>query len=1122
MNFYMTSNSGKISRIYAKISLKLKLTFIILFSFIVQASATSSFAQITLNEKAVPLELIIKKISSQTGYDFFFNAHMLSLTKPITLNVKNASIEDVLKLCFANQPLTYKLAEKTIVLQYVTIPPKANKEKDIVVTGKVIDETGKPIVGATVKIRSNGEAAKESKGISTDKNGEFNIVAQSENDVLVISYIGYVTQTIKVNQAPASIKLVIAEKALEAVIISTGIIERKKESFTGATATFSGEQLKAIGNQNIIQSLKTLDPSFIQLENNALGSNPNVLPNLEIRGKTSIVSASLQDQFSSDPNQPLFILDGFETSLRTIVDLNMNRIASVTILKDAASTALYGLKASNGVVVIETLKPKPGEMRINYVSDLNIEAPDLSGYNMMNSEEKLLFEKLSGRYTAAATDQPQQIYLDKLYADHLAEIRKGVDSYWLNEPLQIGFSQRHSIYADGGDNALRYGVGASYKNLSGAMKGSIREDWGANVDLTYRKGKFNIINKIYISGYKAENSPYGSFSTFVNTNPYYRKLSPGARYLEQAKTNSNTIYNVTNPLYNAALNSFSNSKNLALQNNLQVNLDINKNFAVRSGLQIQKGITTDLDFVSPLNTTFDNASLFEKGSYKNNKVDNFRYSANLMLIYAKVFNLKHSLTTNLRGEIANSESRATSFSAVGFPDASNGNPSFAYSYKPDSRPSSASAVSRTNALQFSANYSFDNRYLADVSFSFNGSTAFGSNKKYTPYYAGGIGWNVHNEVFMKEVRWINTLRFTVNTGITGNQNFSSYSSISTYGYDSYINYYGQGVSLNSIGNPNLKWQNSVQTNIGGDIVMLNNKLALNVNLYQKTTDPLVVAIDLPSSTGLSKLPFNVGHLKTKGIEVNLKYSPIYKPADRIVWTLGITSAMYNSTYGGFNNTLASLNKAQQNSNSLIRYKDGSSPNDLWAVPSLGIDPATGQEVFLKTDGQYTFTYSTADIVKVGNGTPAAEGVISSNFSYKGFSFGVNLRYVLNRDIFNTALFNKVENITSLGLANNQDKRALYDRWKNPGDLAQFKAISLTNTTQISSRFVQTENTITGESIRFGYRFEEGKQWFKKVGLSSLNLNAYMNDILRFSSILNERGTAYPFTRSVSFSLSAGF
>lgn len=1114
MNFYMTFNNGNEGLIYAKILLKLKLTFIIIFTFILQASATSSFAQITLHERATSLEKVIQKIKQQSGYDFFYNSNLLKKAAPISLNLKNATVEDALKASFENQPFTYRIEDKTIIITEMKRLETVVRYTSV--TGRVLDETGKPIQGASVKVKGSTIA------VITDSNGEFKIITPSENDILVISYIGYVTQNIKVSLTPLTIKLLVAEKELQSVVISTGIVDRKKESFTGATATFSGEQLKAIGNQNIIQSLKTLDPSFIQLENNALGSNPNILPNLEIRGKTSIVSTSLQDQFSSDPNQPLFILDGFETSLRTIVDLNMNRIASVTILKDAASTALYGLKASNGVVVIETVKPKPGQMRLNFTSDLNVEAPDLSDYNMMNSEEKLEFEKLAGRYTAAATNQPQQIYLDKLYADHLAEVRRGVNSYWLSEPLQTGFSQRHSIYADGGDNTLRYGAGASYKNLSGAMKGSGREDWGANIDLTYRKGKFNIINKSYVSGYKAENSPYGSFSTFVNTNPYYRKAPSTVRYLEQAVANGVTLYSVTNPMYNAALNSFSNGKNIALQNNLQLNLDINKNFAVRSGLQIQKAITTEVDYVSPLNTTFDDVSIFEKGSYKNYRVDNFGYNANLMFIYARVFNLKHSLTTNLRGELRNSENRSTTFDAVGFPEASNGNPNFAYSYKLGARPNSASAVSRTNALQFSANYSFDNRYLADFSFSYNGSTAFGSNKKYTPYYAGGIGWNVHNEAFMKKVSWINTLRFTANTGLTGNQNFSSYSSISTYGYDSYINFFGQGVSLNSIGNPNLQWQNSVQTNIGADIVMLNNKLSLNVNLYQKNTDPLVVAIDLPSSTGLSKLPFNVGQLKTKGIEANLRYSPIYKPEERIVWTLGITGSMYKSKYSGFNNTLASLNKAQQNSKSLIRYKDGSSPNDLWAVPSLGIDPATGQEVFLQADGQYTFAYSTDDIVKVGDGTPTAEGVVSSNFSYKGFSFGINLRYVINRDIFNTALFNKVENITYQGLANNQDKRALYDRWKNPGDIAQFKAISITNPTQISSRFVQTENTLTGESIRLGYRFDERKPWLKKVGLTSLNLNAYMNDILRISSILNERGTSYPFTRSVSFSLSAGF
>jgi len=1100
-----------------KLLLIMKMIIIIILISLIQVSAATYGQRVTLSEKNISLKKVFKQIRNQTGYDFMYDAAIMKSIHPIDIDLRNTSLTNALITCLSGHDLTFEIRDKSVIIK--SKPAETIISLQLALSGIVLDEHNIPISGASIKIKGISNRATVS-----NKEGRFVVIPASENDVLVISYIGYVSQEIKVKgvKSPLTIKLKIEENNMMDVVITGTGITRNKNSFTGATASYTGEQLRAVGNQNIIQGLRALDPSFIQIENNQFGSNPNVLPNIEIRGKTSI-SSSLQDQFASDPNQPLFILDGFETSLRTIIDLNQNRIGSVTILKDAASTAMYGSKASNGVVVIETVKPRQGQMNLNYSSDLNLEMPDLSGYNMMNAAEKLEFERLSGRYTypGSVAVPTYQRNLDSLYNVHLMEVTRGVNTYWLNVPLRTGFSQRHSIYADGGDNTLRYGVGVTYKKTAGAMKGSGREDWAGNVDLTYRRGKFNFSNKLYINGYKADESPYGSFSTFVNTNPYFRKDSPNSRYLEESFDYRMSTMRVSNPLYNASLNSINNSKNIAIQNNLQMIIDLSNELKIQAAIQVQKGTTTALEFLSPLNTAFDDTNIFEKGSYRNSKTDNFNYNGYLMLTYGKVFAGTHSVTANIRSELRDNDNENVTFTAVGFPASSNGNPSFAYSYKPNSRPATALSKTRTNAILASANYAYMGKYLADFSFRYDGSTAFGSNKKYSPYLSGGLGWSIHNEEFMKTVGWINTLKLYANMGTTGNQNFASVSSISTYGYDSYINLYGQGVMLNSLGNPNLKWQNSVQTSIGTDMVLFNNRLTINLNAYQKKTDPLVVAIDLPSSTGISSFPINVGLLDTKGLEAMVKYSPVYRPAERVVWTIGVTGTTYTSKYDGFSNVLASLNTKSQTNKSLIRYKDGYSPQDIWAVPSIGIDPGTGMEVFEKVDGQYSFIYDVNDIKKVGNSQPKVEGVFSNTFSYKGFSFNMSLRYILGRDIFNEALYKKVENISMDALKNNQDRRALYDRWKQPGDMARFKGIDLLGTTPMSSRFVQTENVLSGESVSFGYNFQTQK-WLSRVGLSALRLNAYMNDIFRVSTVRRERGIDYPFARSVSFSLNASF
>lgn len=440
----------------------------------------------------------------------------------------------------------------------------------------VIKDAKETIVGATVIAQNVQTGIKTTT--SSDKNGVFSFPRLAAGPYkFTINFIGYETKTVtgEVRDGGTfSLSVVLKESStsLDKDVIVTGTgITRNKNSFTGVTATFSGETLKSIGNNNIIQSLRTLDPSFILMENNLAGANPNVLPVIEVRGKTSVPTATLKDQFGTDPNQPLFILDGFETTLQNIVDLDMNRVASVTILKDAASTALYGARASNGVVVVETIRPKAGQLQFTYSNDFRVESPDLSGYNMMNAAEKLQFEKLAGRYNYFVSNATyQQIGLDQIYNNHLAAVKRGVDTYWLNEPVQTGITENNSIYAQGGDQAFTYGVGLNYKTQSGAMKGSGRDTWSGNINLTYRKGKFNINNILYVRGYSSTDSPYGSFSNFVNANPYYIK-DPSQRYLEVSNTSTYSELKVRNPLYDASLPNTSTAENLEVQNNFQLN-----------------------------------------------------------------------------------------------------------------------------------------------------------------------------------------------------------------------------------------------------------------------------------------------------------------------------------------------------------------------------------------------------------------------------------------------------------------------------------------------------------------------------------------------------------------------
>lgn len=1016
---------------------------------------------------------------------------------------------------------------KFIFCLSMPIFPTLSYSQDVILyKGKVVSqETKKPIAGVSIIVKEQGIKS------TTDKDGLFTLKSNSPSMLTTFRHFGYKSLVIslKYSSEPILIEMINEHENIDEVVV-TGIVNRRKEVFSGSTATFSGEELRGIGNQNVLQSLRTLDPSFIMVDNNLSGSDPNALPRIELRGKSSVIKENnfgvLTDEYSRDPNSPLFILDGFEATLRQITDLDMNRIASVTLLKDAASTALYGARSANGVVVVETIKPKPGQLYLSYTADVGFDIPNLRDYNLMNAEEKLEYERLAGRYESKSFAKEDFVMLERFYNERLKAVKEGVNTYWLVKPLRnVATTQNHSLNAEGGSQEFQYNIGGNYNKMPGVMKGSDRTTWGARVNINYRTGKFNFNNNSYVSGYKAYNSPYGSFSTYAQINPYYKSEIVG-RYVEQTPSgyDGNTPFNVPNPLYNSQLNSVSYNSNFLVTNNIGFNYMIDNSIRLDGAFQLSKIIDNGVNFVSPLDTRFDHVVNEQKGTYQHSTMNGFNYTGNLQLIYNKIINEKHSLTSNVRAELQEINSSVLGFTAVGFPEGVEGVPSFAYSYKPDSKPevNISPKVRRVNGLA-SLNYVFDNRYFFDGTFRIDGSTAFGSSNKFSPFWSAGLGWVTKRESFFKDVNWLDVLTLRGNIGKTGNQNFNSFSSTTVFYLEDDNNDFGQSLYHSSVGNPNLKWQTTRTTSFSLDFGGFNNRLTANLNFYHKYTDPLIVMIDATSSNGILSYPKNTGNMTYKGMEWALKYSPIFETAERKVWTIGITGSNYTSRYDGFNNTLNALNVEMQQSSSIQRFADGRSPDDIWSYKSFGIDPSTGNEVFLTKEGLYTYDYQLADIRVVANSRPVVEGVISSTLRLKGFTFGAYMRYSLGASKFNHALYSKVENISFGDLGYNQDKRALEMRWRESGDIAQFKRISDTDYTPISSRFISKENYFAGESISMGYEVDaKSSPWLAASKFKTLRFSAFMNNIFRVSNILLERGIDYPFANRISFSLNATF
>ncbi|WP_431242515.1 hypothetical protein ACQ9BO_22220 [Flavobacterium sp. P21] len=795
-----------------------------------------------------------------------------------------------------------------------------------------------------------------------------------------------------------------------------------------------------------------------------------------------------------------------------------------------ASTALYGSRSANGVVVIETNKPVAGKLQISYVYNSSYELADLSVYNLMNAEQKLEFERLSKAYVVPRLgDYAVQYKWDQIYNKRLADVRRGVDTYWLNEPIQMGITSGHSLAIGGGSDEFRFNLAGNYKSLSGTMKGSEHNTWGYNANLIYRKKRISFNNNFFISGGNNQESPYGSFSTWAKASPYYEKYNENGvptRYLDGTNIPvGNPIVNdyvnqEENPLYNVRLNSFDKGVDFNFTNNFAVNYDVNPHIKTTAAISVSRLQTTSTKFISPDDTQFISDIPTEKGSYKRTDYLTNKWNGNIGGTYSNVFNNVHSLNYTLRASALETRYGYYGSTLRGFPLGVPGNPNFAFGFEVNSKPSNYSEMVRSVDLTNQLNYAYNRKYLLDLTHTISGATNFGTNKKYSPYYGIGLGWNMNYEFNMNE-DIVNILKLRANYGQTGNQNLVGFASHDIYTYDDDTNIFGAGLNVSQLANVDLEPQKTKDLSLGLDLAMFRNRLTATFGAYRRRTSPQIVAIDLVASTGVTAYPLNIGYITTQGLELKANYTIISNPKANLFWAVGLTATTNENELGGFNNALASLNDAAKKTTSLTRFYDGASTNDLWAVPSLGIDPATGREVFLKKNGETTFILDKNDERIMGNSREIATGVFSTSVNYGNFSLGVFIRYSFGADQFNTALYDKVENISSSNIFDNQDARAFTDRWTTPGQMAQFKAISLTNNTPISSRFIQKADYISGESLRLGYRVTN-RAWLNKSGLAGLGFNAYANEFFRVSTIKAERGIEYPFSRIYSLSLNVSF
>lgn len=1130
-----------------KKGIKVGIMMLFLFGNSAIIVAQSSSKKISISCKNEPLANVLKKVEKASGCKVLFTYDEVQDYK-VTISAKQQQVGSILKSIFDKLPFNYKFKGN-----FINVSKKKKRifslsdgeEKGThTVRGIVIDEYGNAIPGVNIVV-VNGRY-----GTTTNVEGNFKLDLKSEKETVEFSFIGMKKKRMVLNAQNGYVKVTLSEDAqhLEDMVV-TGYRSVSKNSYTGSSTQITGDDLRKVSQTNILDAIQSYDPSFRLLDNTQFGSDPNSMPEMVIRGQSGVGVRQLdtdrlsKSNLQNNPNLPTFIMDGFEVSLEKIYDLDPTRIESITILKDAAATAIYGSRAANGVIVVTTVAPKPGEVRVSYGFTGSLETPDLRDYNLANASQKLEIERRAGLFEVGNININSESDGVNAYNRKLALILRGIDTDWLSLPLRNGFDQKHSVFIEGGTQNLRYGIDGSFNKVEGVMKGPGRDRYSLGISLDYRLKNFQVKNTTTFNHTKSKESPYGSFSDYTSLMPYDTPYEKGVltQKLNYSISSNNRVRN--NPLYEATLCNYNWNSYDEFVNNLSFNWYINDYWMAKGQFSVSKKYSRSEKFIDPLssNTSVDsNSSISQKdklGDLYTTSGNNLNLTGNAFIYYNQSFN-KHNLNASAGWEINTSTYDNLSAHYRGFP--SGQFHSLNYANEIYKKPTKTEGTSRMVSMLATANYTWNNIYLVDASVRFDGSSEFGANQRWAPFFSTGLGVNIHNYEFLKGNKYLNKLKVRGSYGRTGKVNFPDYAAQTVYDplFDEWYAT-GYGAVLKALGNKDLTWEKTDKYDFGIETQLFKERLTLDFDYYYEKTIDLVNDVTLSSTSGFSTYKNNMGEVENKGFELTARYDVIRNKTWLVaLWgniahntnkilKISDSQRAYNLRVAEFykkeqlnqQNIGYSLNDANY-SVPIAQYEEGQSLTSIWAVKSLGIDPTTGKEIFLNRDGSVTDKWDATQEVVCGNTQPDFNGAFGFNVSYKQWSLFASFLYEWGGQQYNQTLVDRVENATIS--QSNVDLRVLTDRWQKPGDIAQFKDIKDASLTTLpTSRFVQDNAFLRLNALTLTYDFD--RAWLKrKLGLRMLRLETSTSDLINWNSVRQERGLSYPKSYKFNFSVKAQF
>lgn len=1099
------------------------LCFFFLLSVSVSAASYSQNARFTLALENVALTDVFSTIRKSSEFTFIYNMDDVRNIRVKSINVHEATIQEILDEILRNTGFVYQIEDYVIVIQ-----PQETKEekKSLRLKGWVRDQKKEPLPGVTVRMVG------VSLGTATNAQGWFAIDLPVTKGEVEFSFVGYKKQKIAFTEKTDTLRIVLEEdlQQVEEVVV-TGIFNKPKESFTGTVTSVTKEDLKVNFSRNLIQTLANIDASLLIVQNNEMGSDPNTLPEIQLRGASTMLDISDLENQKKRPeyNQPLFIMDGFEVDLERVMDLNQNDIESITILKDASATSLYGSRGANGVIIITTTLASAGALTVSYEGRLNLQIPDFSTYdNLMTAAEKFEVEKLYGVWDNLSSNLPNGQKYEDAYKEIEAAIADGLNYNWLKVPTRTGVGQNHALRFMGSQESWNYALSLSYDDTKGSMKESDRKNFNGMMQLGWRNDKWNVRQSLSVGINKSQDSPYGQFSYYVQMNRYWEPYDENGKPVDSFY-HPTSNYAIDNPLYDHAVGVWNKTKYTNLRSNTMVDFIITPHLKATATLGLNRKSKTADSFIPPEHTRFQYVTDIEKkGSFARGESEETMWQGRFALNYNDIFREKHMVTLGASAELSETTTDDIQWSAVGYISSNVSHPGMSMSYPSTGGTSGSESTVRRASLIATANYYYDQRYFMDLSINYNGASSFGKNNRFQYFYSLGAGWVVSNETFVKEhLPFLDEMRLRYSFGVTGNMFVSPEKSLEVFDRNSSYTYLG-GIawSLNQFANPELEQQNTYQHNAGLDLKLFNSRITVSLNYYNYLTNNTLTDMNLPISHGFERIIGNVGKIRNEGLDGNINVGLYRDTEKKVNWTLNASFSKRKNTVvklsEGFKERISMHNRSMSTNTDFIKYQEGRSLDAIYGLRTVGVDPTSGQRVFLKKDGVTTTLDQNADdLVYLGDHQPKLNGTFSTSFYYGGFNFTIGFGVRWGGKAINQTEMSKGENA---GLMYNLDRRMTKYSWKQVGDQARYKnkygdygKLS----TYTCDAFVHKDNVFSCNNINLTYMFSQ--DWFKRAtGLQSLSISAYLSDIFYFSTIERERGTSYPFSINPNFSISCTF